>query len=120
MKSADLKLENASPEKISKTGNIVLDRINKVVETQRTFKKLQSLDDQNPLPEVKEEEEDKFFYSLNEKLENEQQITLRQLESVDESSKQQSPGSSKQEAGDSIFGGILQDKSFKQSLQGSP
>ena len=45
--------------------------------------------------------------SLNEKLENEQKLQLR-LESVEESSKQQSPTSNQeQDAGDSIFGGIL-------------
>ena len=32
MTSAELKLENASPEKINKTGNVILDRINNQVE----------------------------------------------------------------------------------------
>ena len=69
-------------------------------------------------------EDEQFFYSLNEKLENEQKLRLRS-EIVEESSKQQSPASNQEavegdktgdvvdageagDAGDStIFDGIL-------------
>ena len=118
MTSAELKREQASPEKISKTGNVILDRINNQVERQRTMKRLASVEEENnnKLPAVKEDEQ--FFYSLNEKLEKEQKLRLRS-EIVEESSKQQSPASNQEavdagetgeagDAGDStIFGGIL-------------
>ena len=66
-------------------------------------------------------EDEQFFYSLNEKLDNEQKLRLRS-EIVEESSKQQSPASNQEageggetgdvgdagDAGDStIFDGIL-------------
>lgn len=46
MASADMKLlENSSPQKIGKTGNVVLDRINQEVEFQRDIQAKETIQD---------------------------------------------------------------------------